>query len=250
MEQVRHRGAKLTRGTISVLLGRLSKNNHIILKEHSKANNNGGSAYRVLKSGLNALMKSSLTKTPSDSLTKTTLVSKSVVNTTTTDKTLIEKLEEWVRTSSLETHGIGMSDLLPLYRKSVVRDEVVDHETFHQSLRHLAFYLQNAELSKGLRHPKTWAIGQLREGEGFFARPAGYLSPAEKRQKEILEAKKAELRALEAMKKEEEALNFQIWVAKTQPEALQEILPTGIKHTSQAGQQILREYFLETQPPM
>ena len=91
MEQVRHRGAKLTRGTISVLLGRLSKNNHIILKEHSKANNNGGSAYRVLKSGLNALMKSSLTKTPSDSLTKTTLVSKSVVNTTTTDKTLIEK---------------------------------------------------------------------------------------------------------------------------------------------------------------
>ncbi|MEE2959618.1 MAG: hypothetical protein VYA34_02655 [Myxococcota bacterium] len=173
------------------------------------------------------------------------VVVSSIYNNTTDNKKagseIDEALKETLDRAGLTEFLIGLSDVLPLYRKFVLSGEL-SFEEFKAGLFHLGFYLGSPEHSEGIDKPKTWAISQLKKNGGYYPEPASYISPEEAREQAILKDKMKKLQRLKQIKHQQFNLDYQLWVSEL-PEPEKRRLAGVASPSGRVAEEALKEAF-------
>jgi len=215
-------GTGVAPGSINTTLRRLQEQGFIIRLQSRPGSTTGGTAYSVPKHLYPKLAKfaSSSPQKPAQPDThpdtSPPVVVSSFINNTTNNRRggeYDEALKEILERTGLAEFLIGLSDILPLYRRFVVSGEL-SFDEFKAGLFHLGFYLGSPEHSQGIDKPKTWAISQLKKNGGYYPEPASYISPQEAREQAILKDKMNKLERLKQIKDQQFELDYQLWVSE------------------------------------
>jgi len=167
-----------------------------------------------------------------------------LINKTTTEKeNFRNQLEQCCDNFKLTPLNISPSDLSQLWLVWS-RNEFGTLEQFLLSAEHLGFYLNDETLSKGIQNPRAYFMSKLREG--FYDRPAGFVSLQVKRER----AKREDLaRILQEIREEKQKtfdLEFEIWLERLSPDDKKKHLrgtPMISDFDSIPAQAVLRDIF-------